>query len=189
MGDELGNYCLRLIDEVPRGIYLILIVFFCLGTVITIGLKGIKNVARYSMGLLLLEYIFLLYATTVIHRDTMRELKYNFTPFWSYIEIADGDTAGLLSENIMNVVAFVPVGLLLGLVLTYGKIYDVKWKKGLLISFLLGVGLSVGIESLQFTFKKGFAEMDDVMHNTIGCLVGYGIIYSMKTRRRHSETI
>ena len=32
------------------------------------------------------------------------------------------------------------------------------------------------IEILQFCFIKGFLEVDDVMHNTVGCLLGYGIM-------------
>lgn len=31
------------------------------------------------------------------------------------------------------------------------------------------------IEMLQFVFKKGYAEFDDVFHNALGCLIGYGV--------------
>ena len=41
---------------------------------------------------------------------------------------------------------------------------------------LIGCGISVTIEALQFFFMRGFSEVDDVMHNTLGCLLGYGII-------------
>ena len=40
---------------------------------------------------------------------------------------------------------------------------------------MIGICLSVGIETLQFVFRKGFSEFDDVMHNTLGCLIGYGM--------------
>ena len=39
----------------------------------------------------------------------------------------------------------------------------------------LGGGLSVFIELLQLIFKKGFCETDDVIHNVLGCLIGYYI--------------
>lgn len=29
---------------------------------------------------------------------------------------------------------------------------------------------------LQFRFMKGFSEVDDVMHNTVGCLIGFLIV-------------
>lgn len=31
-------------------------------------------------------------------------------------------------------------------------------------------------ELYPFLFMKGFSEVDDVMHNTVGCLIGYGIM-------------
>ena len=67
---------------------------------------------------------------------------------------------------IANVLAFVPIGLLLGC--AFGRM---KWWKVLLI----GGGFSLLIETLQFILKRGFAEVDDVMHNVVGCLLGYGV--------------
>ena len=75
----------------------------------------------------------------------------------------------LLPENIMNLVVFIPVGLLIGVVLQQRK-----WWKILII----GCGISIVIETFQFLFMKGFSELDDVMHNTLGCMIGYGI-YSL----------
>lgn len=33
--------------------------------------------------------------------------------------------------------------------------------------------LSSLIEVLQFVFKKGLCELDDVFHNVLGCMIGY----------------
>ena len=77
----------------------------------------------------------------------------------------------------MNVLVFIPVGLLLGL-----SSPSMTWPRVLLI----GVGLSVGIETLQFIFLRGFSEFDDVMHNTLGCLMGYGLfrlLFRLTTKR------
>ena len=43
---------------------------------------------------------------------------------------------------------------------------------------LIGAGISVSIEALQFVFMKGFSELDDVFHNTLGCVIGVGV-YSL----------
>ena len=90
-------------------------------------------------------------------------------PFWSYRAIINGNEQ-LLAENIMNVVVFVPVGLLFGIAIRDRNIWT---------ALMFGAGLSVGIEVLQFVFRKGFAEVDDVMHNTLGCLIGYGVVCVM----------
>ena len=48
-----------------------------------------------------------------------------------------------------------------------------------LIVLLIGCSISVTIEALQFWFMKGFSEVDDVMHNTLGCVIGYIAYKSM----------
>lgn len=64
----------------------------------------------------------------------------------------------------MNVVVFIPVGLPLGIAFK-----QMTWWKALLI----GCGISVTIESLQYFFMRGLSEVDDVLHNAVGCLIGY----------------
>ena len=49
-------------------------------------------------------------------------------------------------------------------------------------ALLVGLCLSVSIEALQFVFKFGFSELDDVIHNTLGCMIGYGV-YALVTAR------
>ena len=56
-------------------------------------------------------------------------------------------------------VAFIPIGLLLGI-----SFPDIKWWKVLLI----GGAFSLLIETLQFVFKRGFAEFDDVGRDGVG---------------------
>ena len=102
---------------------------------------------------------------TIVYRKESSESKYDFTPFWSYNEIMDGNV-WLLVENIMNLVVFMPIGLLLGC-----SFRTMNWK----LVLAIGCVLSVGIELLQFMLKRGFAEFDDVVHNTLGCMIGYGI--------------
>jgi glycopeptide antibiotics resistance protein len=108
--------------------------------VVFIAWKGFKTGLRYSVALLLIEYIFLIFCSTVIFRATGETRQYDFHPFWSYKAIQDG-REDLLAENIMNVVAFVPVGLLLSCVSR-----RLKWWMVLLV----GIGISVSIEALQY---------------------------------------
>lgn len=37
-------------------------------------------------------------------------------------------------------------------------------------------GISFFIEILQLILCKGLCEVDDVMHKTLGCLIGYGVV-------------
>ena len=164
MNEELKGYCLRLINEVPHEVYVAMLIVLGVGALVLFGFCGFRKGLFYSLRLMLIEYVLLIYSSTVFFRKVMAERDYDFTPFWSYKAIMDGREPQLLSENIMNVVVFVPVGLLLGLCFR-----SMTWYRALLI----GMCLSVGIESLQFIFLRGFSEFDDIFHNTLGCTLGF----------------
>ena len=68
----------------------------------------------------------------------------------------------------MNVVVFVPMGILMGSLL--------RIKCSWLMLLAVGMGISISIEAMQYFFHRGFAETDDVMHNTIGCILGYMLV-------------
>ena len=165
MREQFRQYIINLYQDIPQDVYEGLLSVFCLGVVVFIAWKGFKTGLRYSVALLLIEYIFLIFCSTVFFRTTSELRKYDIHPFWSY------DRPELLVENIMNVVVFVPVGLLLGIAFK-----QMTWWKALLI----GCSISVTIESLQFFFMRGFSELDDVMHNTLGCLIGFGFMIILR---------
>ena len=79
-------------------------------------------------------------------------------PLHSYVEILKGEWRPLL-ENIGNVVLFIPPGV----TLKWIGVRDMK-KAGFLASLL--------IEVLQFTFALGTFECDDLIHNTLGAVIG-----------------
>lgn len=155
--NQYWNY---LIISVPHNVYIWSLVIFCVGTVMLIGFLGLNRGGKYCLGLLLAEYVSLIYCSMVIFRSASKVREFCFIPFWSYSE------PRLFVENVMNVVIFVPVGLLLG-----GVFRSMTWKRVLMI----GLCLSVGIEVLQFVMRRGFSEVDDVIHNTLGCVIGYGV--------------
>ncbi len=166
----LRDYVIILYNDVPVEIYEGLLSLFCLGAVILFAIKGIKHGLRSVAGLLLVEYVFLIYCSTVFFRPVSEGKKYDFHPFWSYVAIRDGGSE-LIAENIMNVLVFVPMGFLLGMV--FRKIS--LWK-----IIIVGFCMSMSIEALQFFFHRGVSEVDDVMHNTLGCMIGYGLYYLIR---------
>ena len=170
MSDEFMQYVISLYQDIPLEVYEGLLSVFCIGLVVFVAWKGFKTGLRYSVALLLIEYIFLIFCSTVFFRTTSELRKYDFQPFWSYKAIQDG-REDLLAENIINVVVFIPVGLLLGIAFK-----QMTWWKALLI----GCSISVTIEALQFFLMRGFSELDDVIHNTLGCAIGFLIVAIIK---------
>lgn len=63
----------------------------------------------------------------------------------------------------INILLFMPLGFLLG-------ISTNSWK-----SVIYGFLLSVFIEFAQYVFILGYCQMDDVLNNTIGTAVGFGV--------------
>lgn len=162
-----NDYCCSLGQNIPDYIYEAVLSFSCLGVVLFLVLRPNRRGWECLSKFLLIEYLFILYCSNVIFRDYNPNLAHDFTPFWSYMKIYNGDYTFQLPEKVMNLVAFIPVGLLLG-----SAFQRIKWWQVFSTGFLV----SLSIEILQFTLKRGFAEFDDVFHNTLGCLIGYMLV-------------
>lgn len=166
----LLDYANRLFRNIPHEVYEGVVSVLCIGSVAFFVWKGFKKGIRYTALLALIEYLLLLFCATVFLRETKDIRECNYHPFWSY-KAMETNPDFMMAESIMNVVAFVPIGFLLGIAFN-----RMKWW----VSILLGMVISFGIEILQLLFLKGFSEMDDVIHNTIGFVLGYMIAVTIK---------
>lgn len=180
MGEQIAEYVVSLYRDIPMAIYEGLLSVLCLGVVIVIACYGLKRSWRKIVGQILVGYVFLIYCSTVFFRTAADGNRHEFRPFWSYEAIENGRSE-LLVENIMNVVVFVPVGILLGLMVN-GTRFTLMSE--LLMALMVGMGISLSIEAMQYFFQRGFAETDDVMHNTLGCVIGYGIYMMVASARK-----
>lgn len=122
-------------------------------------------VIRRLLQAVFIGYFFILYCSTVICRPDGSHIGFNLEPFWSYRTHSPNWELFILG-NLLNVIVFIPFGILSGRVFI-----SPSWK----LAILIGSALSVIIELSQFIFRKGFAELDDVIHNTLGCLIGFGV--------------
>lgn len=148
--------------DTPTSFIVGLVSAFILGTIMFVMTLGWRKGMKWSAGWLLVEYLFLLLYLAVFVRNTQAEWTYNLSPFWSYQAIREGRD-DILVQVVMNVLAFIPIGLLLG------TFKGMKWWQALLI----GLCFSMLIELLQLVLKRGLAEIDDVVHNGVGCVIGF----------------
>lgn len=176
MKSVFETFLTEMVNDVPFYVYEVLFFSFCLAAVIAIVFLGWNKGRRILSRFALFEYIGLIYCSTVLFRTSKDKYEYHSTPFWSYFAYDSVNRPDLLPENIMNVVVFIPLGILLGLAFRKFHWWQVM---------LMGFGISFSIEALQYYFKLGISEFDDVMHNTLGCLMGYGI-YSL-IHRTHEK--
>jgi len=169
MEEIIRNNASVLYDGVPTYIYWVLLILFCIVALLLCCLFRSKKALSWSVALLAVEYYFLILSSTVFFRPHS-SWKHNFTPFWSYKAYLEGEKE-LIVDNLFNVAVFIPVGILISVILNRAKWWQVT---------LIGLSLSVTIETLQFFLKRGFSEFDDVMHNTLGCMIGYGVYASIR---------
>ena len=140
---------------------------FILGTILILAFEGIRKGGRQIAKLLLIEYAFLIYCSTVIFRETSDTTNYKPTTIEIYKEIIKKGGLRIDPEILLNVFVFVPMGFLVCLVFK-----SLKWWQTLMI----GCVMSVSIELLQYVLKRGTTEIGDIIHNTIGYMIGY-LIY------------
>ena len=128
--------------------------------------KKIGSRIRIASAGLLAGYIYIVVTSLVIIRNTGAVYTRRLRPFWSYWLILHGNRIALW-EDLLNIILFIPIGLL-------AKITWLKWK--LRHVMLAGTATSVILEILQYVLRRGLCETDDVINNTIGTVIGYGIM-------------
>jgi len=143
-----------------------------------------KEVGRIFAILAFLAYLlllaYLLFFSSTYGRTMEMGYRYNLKPF---LEIRRGieyiDTVGfryVLVNIVGNIVAFMPFGFLAPMTterrMTIGKMF--------FYSFLL----TLCAETLQLISKTGAFDVDDLILNTIGGILGYGCYMLLIGRRR-----
>lgn len=146
----------------PVWFYAVLLI--ALGLVIGIAIKKQRRIA-YSVGAYLLTvYLFYILSITLLNRSPFDGLHYEPQVFWSYKRILAGDHY-FIEENFLNVLMLLPVGILLPIV------FRVRYKG----TFLTALFITLAIESMQYVTQTGLFEYDDIIHNTVGAMIGYGM--------------
>ncbi|MGN0674005.1 MAG: VanZ family protein [Anaerovoracaceae bacterium] len=108
-------------------------------------------------------FLLLVAGVTIFSRPPW-ERGFELVPFWSYGAIARGVPGMQLREMVLNCIMFLPAGELLPFI--FGR--PLRWHRGL----LFGAVCSGCIEIAQLVSCKGRCETDDIIHNSIGCMVG-----------------
>jgi len=118
--------------------------------------------------ILLLEYLGgLVYLTLIVSFSLGEGTRLNFVPFAMMIENFQAESRHFLVNFVGNILLFVPLGLLAPMLM--------KRSANVLGVVLIGMILSTLIEFLQWCWGERIADIDDVILNTIGTLLGYGL--------------
>ena len=108
--------------------------------------------------ILLAVYTLVLTCSAIICRAPRADVIYTDL-FWGY----HSDEKYLFWDNIYNIAAFVPLGLLIGLIVPRYK---------LMVASLFGLFLSETFECFQLILRRGVFDVDDLFNNVVGALIG-----------------
>ena len=167
------KYILSYDTGIPLIIFIgIIIVVCCIVLVLYYTRINYVMFVRKASIYMFIGYVALILCTTIIFRTESDEMRYVLCPFKSYIGLYNR----VLAQNILNIVLFMPIGFFAGAALK---------KKHILNALKIGVGLSLSIEVAQLLSRRGICNIDDVIHNTLGCAIGFGgfvLCYKMARR-------
>lgn len=130
---------------------------------------------------LFLVYLLILLRITVFRSDfgshpLLQDGQIVWVPFVGLYQILKNSPFYFLYLFIGNLIWFVPLGLLLPPLTGIEKPV-----------VLVGLLLSLGIEILQYVFGTGVTEVEDLILNTLGTILGYGLWRFWKAWRRRTS--
>ncbi len=159
--EYITNYILEYDIGIPLAMIIGVSLLVCAVVFILFQLKTSYPVfIRQASFCLFIGYVFLVLCTTIFFREDTYEKRYMLRPLWSYTVLYNK----LLAQIIMNILLFIPIGLFIGGALK---------KKLLLNAMGIGFALSFFIELTQLVSTRGVFNIDDIIHNTLGCIIGY----------------
>ncbi len=98
---------------------------------------------------------------TLLSRESGSGGRAELVPFWSWYRVLILHRSSLLWQILLNILLFAPLGTLLAL--------GGRRKRRIVLA---GALLSAAVETAQLVFRLGLFEWDDMIHNTLGALLG-----------------
>ena len=119
-------------------------------------------IIRTTAYFLWIVYGYMVLGITFLCRKPVFGHQLSLIPF-----SANADNSRLLAYQIENVMLLVPYGVLMPVLVEHCK----KWYW----CMIAGIITSLSIETLQYMTMRGKAQMDDLLLNTAGTMIGWGI--------------
>lgn len=155
--------------------------FWMIGAVIALGFLAVvgnkywakrhiedRKATAIILTVVLLAYGIVYAYLTFFYREPMTEAHVRLEPFWSYREAFEGLSIrrlGLARSITLNIAITIPLGYLLPSVFRFTE-HRYIW------TMITVLCLSVFTELIQFLSRTGLCEIDDVINNVAGAVIG-----------------
>lgn len=117
---------------------------------------------------LILLFLFIVYAYCILHLTLIGRPTANYGGIdWRFLARWNENTAQK-AFLIANIIMFIPLGILLPMMC--------RWARHILLSLPTAIICSVTIEAVQLKYQLGYCQLDDVIANSVGFLIGF-LIY------------
>ena len=131
-----------------------------------------KRWLRPGIGGLLAGWFLAVLWPTILSREP-GSYESSWTPLQSYWLLFSGGNPEIYRSGFMNAVLFYPGGLLLaGLLPRHGS-----YRRRMICAVICFGLFSLSIELCQHFLQLGTAEIDDVLHNTLGAAAGFAAFH------------
>lgn len=125
--------------------------------------------------LILIAYIAIIFSLTVLFRESSDKCSIRLDLFKDFLEPGPEGYRDL----IQNIVGFIPVGMLAGLLFE---------KHRLAKALLVGLLVSLTIEFSQLIWHKGVFDVNDLFNNVLGAVIGGVIALAVAKPRKTLES-
>ena len=119
---------------------------------------------KHIVLLILMTYIVIFFSLAVLLRESSDKCFIRLDLFNGILEPGPEG----YKDVILNIVGFIPVGLLVGLLFE-----KYRWAK----AWLVGLLASLTIEFSQLIWHRGVFDLDDLFNNGLGALIGGMIVF------------
>lgn len=148
------------------GISIIMVIVFAVYRFLLKGKKKCK-LSKVFGWVALGSYMVIVLGVTLLSRTETWGSGSVLPLFYSYRDAWVNFSVTAWRNIILNICMFVPLGILLPSVMKFFRSF---WK-----TYLAGFLFTLFIEVVQLFGKRGIFELDDILHNTVGMMIGYGI--------------
>ena len=127
-----------------------------------------KKYLKPGAVILLLVWLCIVLSLTVLGREPFEGRHFQPDFLWSY-KYGYKQGSWFVLQMIENVIMYMPFGFLFPFLLE-GKLSG--WKL-FVITLIAGLAVSFTTESMQYLFRIGLFEFDDLFHNGLGIVIGF----------------
>ena len=146
----------------------------------SIILFALRHKRDQLIGNCLIIYVILTYIITFLGRKQISGLSYsdlyNIDLIGTWIKRITGSSIDK-HELLLNVFMLMPIGFL----------YPLATRKSIIPTTLVCFLLTTTIEIAQFLSRRGWLELADIVDNTMGAVIGYGIYRLVSLLRENNK--